>query len=223
MFMHKVTQSLTRQQEAPITTGKTIRWAHHYDFVVKLLTFGRQDALRQQTIRYASIPNGATVLDVGCGTGTLTLLAKAGAGKQGKVYGIDASPEMIHVAQQKALQRQSQVDFQTGLIESLPFSDATFDIVLSSLMFHHLPSALKQRGLAEIYRVLKPGGRLLIVDMQKPTTHIQRFALAVLVHHGMMGDVRDVRPLMEKLGYVNTQTGTMSWSVVGFAQGSRPQ
>ncbi|MBE2266634.1 MAG: methyltransferase domain-containing protein [Anaerolinea sp.] len=207
----------------PETQGRTIRWAGHYDLVVKLLTLGREKTLRGETIRQAAIRPGAAVLDVGCGTGTLTLLAKATAGQAGQVYGIDAAPEMIAAARQKAAQQGLSIDFQTGLIEALPFADATFDVVLSSLMFHHLPPELKQRGLAEIYRVLKPRGRLVIVDMLRPVTLMQHFTLATFVHHAASHDVYDLLPLMEQIGFEDRQSGTMSWRVLGFAQGSRPQ
>lgn len=219
--MHGRQHSHTHIETAPITQGRTIRWASHYDLVVKLLTLGRESTLRSQTIRQAAISRGQTVLDVGCGTGTLALLAKAEVGDLGRVNGIDASPEMIAVAQQKAHQQKREVDFQTGVIEALPFADGTFDVVLSSLMFHHLPPDLKQRGLAEIYRVLKPGGRVLIVDMTRPTTLPQRLTMTALVHHGQTSDVHDLLPLMEKIGYERVQTGSMSWRVLGFVQGNR--
>jgi ubiquinone/menaquinone biosynthesis C-methylase UbiE len=206
---------------APITQGRTISWARHYDLLVKLFTFGKENTFRNQMIRQAAIPTGAAVLDVGCGTGTLALLAKTEVGNLGRVYGIDASPEMIAVAQQKAHQQKREVDFQTGVIEALPFADGMFDVVLSSLMFHHLPPDLKQRGLAEIYRVLKPGGRVLIVDMTRPTTLPQRLTMTALVHHGQTSDVHDLLPLMEKIGYERIQTGSMTWRAIGFIQGSR--
>lgn len=221
--MHGSDHSHIHEQTAPSTQGRTIRWASHYDFVVKLLTLGREHTLRRQMIQQAAISKGAVVLDVGCGTGTLTLLAKTETGDLGQVYGIDASLEMIAVAQQKAVQQKQEVDFQTGVIEALPFADGTFDVVLSSLMFHHLPTDLKQRGLAEIYRVLKPGGRLLVVDMTRPTTLMQRLSMMVLVHRGLTGDVHDLLPIMEKIGFVGNQAGSLSWSVLGFVQGSRPK
>ncbi|MFN8527711.1 MAG: class I SAM-dependent methyltransferase [Anaerolineae bacterium] len=207
----------------PETQGRTIRWAGHYDLVVKLLTFGRETRLRAETIQQAAIQPGAAVLDVGCGTGTLTLLARAKTGAAGQVYGIDAAPEMIAAAREKAARQRLSVDFRTGLIESLPFADATFDVVLSSLMFHHLPPELKQRGLAEIYRVLRPGGRLLIVDMLRPASLMQHVTLLTLIHHAATHDVYDLLPLMEQIGFVNPQSGAMSWSVLGFVQGSRSQ
>lgn len=221
--MHTINHSHNHEQTVAGTQGRTIRWASHYDFVVKLLTLGRENTLRRQMIQQAAINKGETVLDVGCGTGTLTLLAKTETGNRGQVCGIDASPEMIAVACQKALQQQQSVDFQTGVIEALPFADGTFDVVLSSLMFHHLPPALKQRGLIEIYRVLKPGGRLLVVDMSRPTTRMQRLSMMVLVHRGLTGDVHDLLPIMKKIGFVGNQAGNLSRSVLGFVEGSRAQ
>ncbi|MBK8024901.1 MAG: class I SAM-dependent methyltransferase [Chloroflexi bacterium] len=107
------------------------------------------------------------------------------------------------------------------MIEDLPFGDGTFDVVLSSLMFHHLPPDLKGRGLAEILRVLKPGGRLIVVDMKTPEKLTERLAVTALLHHGMIADVRQLVPLMDRLGYVKTQAGSLTWSVLGFVQGSR--
>jgi ubiquinone/menaquinone biosynthesis C-methylase UbiE len=219
--MHGSDHSHSHEQTAPGTQGRTIRWASHYDFVVKLLTLGRENTLRRQTLQQAAITSGETVLDVGCGTGTLTLLAKTETGDRGQVYGIDASPEMIAVARQKALQQQQAVDFQTGVIEALSFADGTFDVVLSSLMFHHLPPDLKQRGLMEIHRVLKPGGRLIVVDMKRPTTLVQRFGIMALAHHQLDTDVRDLLPVMEQTGYIGNQTGSMSWGALGFVRGNR--
>jgi ubiquinone/menaquinone biosynthesis C-methylase UbiE len=189
---------------------------------VKLLTLGKENTLRRQMIQQAAIGRGATVLDVGCGTGTLTLLAKTEAGDRGQVYGIDASPEMIAVARQKAQRQQQALNFQIGVIEALPFSDGMFDVVLSSLMFHHLPSDLRQRGLTEIYRVLKPGGCLLVVDMKRPTTLLQRIGIMALAHHQLNTDVHDLLPAMEQIGFVGNQAGSMSWSVLGFVRGNHP-
>jgi ubiquinone/menaquinone biosynthesis C-methylase UbiE len=206
---------------APATEGRTIGWARHYDLAVRLLTLGKEQGLRDQTIRQAAIPSGATALDVGCGTGTLTLLAKTQTGDQGKVYGIDAAPEMIEVAQHKAVQQKRDVDFQTGVIEALPFPDDMFDVVLSSLMFHHLPDDLKKRGLSEIYRVLKPGGRLLIVDMRRPSNVVQHISMAFMFHGGITSGIQDLSPVMKEIGYTNIQLSNVQRSLLGFLQGQR--
>jgi demethylmenaquinone methyltransferase/2-methoxy-6-polyprenyl-1,4-benzoquinol methylase/phosphoethanolamine N-methyltransferase len=82
----------------------------------------------------------------------------------GKVYGIDAAPEMIDLARKKAARAGIPVKFEVRLAEELGFADSTFDVVLSRLAFHHLPDDLKRRALLEILRALKPGGMLLIAD-----------------------------------------------------------
>ncbi len=161
-------------EEGLQTTGRLIHWAKYYDLVAQVMAFGQAGRLRRLTIEQAHLQPGERVLDVGCGTGTLTLLAKKTVGPGGAVFGIDPSPEMIEVASGKARRKQAEVDFRLGVIEQLPFPDGSFDVVFSSLMMHHLPDDLKRRGLAEIYRVLrspdatsgKPGGRIAIVDMK---------------------------------------------------------
>lgn len=215
--MHSHTNS---HETVTPTTGRTITWAGHYDMFVNLLLFGREKSFRQSILRTAAIPSGASVLDVGCGTGTLALMAKNQLGAQGKVYGIDAAPEMIEVARHKATDQNRAVDFRQGVIESLPFEDATFDVVLSTLMFHHLPDDLKQRGLAEIYRVLKPGGRLLIVDMRRPTNIISHITMAFSFHGTLSSGIQDVVPMAQQAGYTNIHLD--NGGMLGSLQAQRP-
>lgn len=96
--------------------------------------------------------------DVGCGTGTLAILAKTQAGASVELHGQDASPQMI--ARQKAAQAGVNIDFRPALVEAIDAPDNSLDLVLSSLMVHHLPGDLKAKAFGEIYRVLKPGGRV---------------------------------------------------------------
>lgn len=146
-----------------------IHWASRYDLLLKLLFLGQEQAVRRRLLEPASIQPGYRVLDVGCGTGTMALAANALAGPTGKVSGIDPSPEMIDVARRKAAGAGADIDFRVGLIQEIPFQDDRFDVVVSSLMFHHLAGdETKRRGLAEIRRVLKPGGRCLIIDFDSP-------------------------------------------------------
>lgn len=154
---------------APRTRGRLMDWAApFYDAGCAALGLGRR--FRAETLAHARIRPGERVLDVGCGTGVLTRLAAQAVGAQGEVIGIDPGPAMLAVARRKAAQTGSRAQFRLAAIERLPFPDGSFDLVLSSLMLHHLPPDVKRAGLAEVYRVLKPGGRLLAVDLDRPTT-----------------------------------------------------
>lgn len=164
---------LKRQDSNPETTGIVMHhmaWA--YDLGCYLVGMGSR--FRRKTLQLAQLQSGEHVLDVGCGTGVLTRLAAEEVGNDGEVLGIDASAEMIQVAKRKAAKAHSKADFKLGVVESLPFEDERFDIVLSSMMLHHLPPELKVAGLREIFRVLKSGGRLMVVDVDKPTNLIGR-------------------------------------------------
>ncbi len=196
----------------PSTKGRTLRWASFYDAVVRLLSFGKDKAIRRKTVEFARISPGDYVLDVGCGTGDLTIAAKKIAGPNGNVIGTDASPEMIQVARRKAERDVADVTFRVDLIENISYPDNHFDLVLSSLMMHHLPEDLKSRGLAEIYRVLKPGGRLLIVDMESSSggSWVYKFSDFMIQLHGghtrMKDYVKKLVPLVERTGFTNVET-----------------
>jgi ubiquinone/menaquinone biosynthesis C-methylase UbiE len=127
---------------------------------------GQWRELRQRTVTLARMQPGDAVLDVGCGTGTLAMEVARRVGTTGRVVGVDPGAQQIARARSKAARRNLPIEFQIGVIEQLPFPDQTFDVVLSTLMMHHLPAPLKRQGLAEIARVLKPGGRLVIADFK---------------------------------------------------------
>lgn len=207
-------------EQAPATAGRLIRWAKYYDPCVSILTLGQRARIRQATVAKAEIQAGATVLEVGCGTGDVALAAKRRAGAGGTVYGIDPAPEMIAVARAKAARAGLALDFQVGVIEALAFPDASFDVVLSSLMMHHLPGDLKRRGLAEIARVLKPGGRLLIVDAKRPTTRVAQALTTLMLHGALREGIQDLPALLHEAGFVQVQAGDLGFGVLGFASGT---
>lgn len=129
-----------------------------------LLHRGKVRELRQRTLDLARIRPGQQVLDVGCGTGTLAIAAQRLVGETGQVCGVDPDERQVARARAKAARRRTPIEVWIGGIEQLDFPEATFDVVLSTMMLHHLPDDLLERGLAEIARVLKPGGRLVIAD-----------------------------------------------------------
>lgn len=205
-------------QQPAETEGSLIRWAPYYDFVTNLMTLGHARRLRRLTIDNALVRPGDNVLDVGCGTGEVTLLAKSRA-KEGRVYGIDPAPEMIEVARKKAARKNLEIDFRVGVIESLPFPDASIDVVTSSLMMHHLPDDLKVRGLAEVYRVLKPGGHLLIADFMNPTSSlVNHLFLAFTQHRALKSGIEDLRRLLTKAGFAQVTQADETVLVIGFVR-----
>ncbi|MCC6612495.1 MAG: class I SAM-dependent methyltransferase [Anaerolineae bacterium] len=207
-------------QAGPVTDGKLIRWAHRYDMVVKLLTLGLDRTLRERTADLAQIRPGDSVLDVGCGTGDLTLVAKARAGSDGWVCGIDAAPEMIEVARAKALKQGREIDFRVEAIERLPFDDDSFDVALSSMMMHHLPDDLKRAGLREVYRVLKPGGRLLVVDFRRGTTLHDHLSPVNLIHPHVSAGIDGLPTLVKAAGFSQVETGSTGFfPMVGYVRG----
>jgi len=161
--------------------------------------------LRQRTANLAQLQPGEQVLDVGCGTGTLALIAKERVGRAGRVVGVDPGKEQIARALKKAARRHVSIEFQVGVIEQLPFPDQTFDVVFSTLMMHHVPHPLKRQGLAEIARVLKPGGRLVIADFKgKP----ERTGLATRFHAGGSG-MHDLVAIVSEAGFSQVETEEM--------------
>lgn len=187
--------------QTPRTAGRVIRRARWYDLLGKI-PFLR--ALRETLIELAAPASGEHVLDVGCGTGTLAIALASRAGP-GKVHGIDASPEMIEVAREKAAKAGVDVDFQLALIEALPFPDASFDLVTCSLVLHHLPEALQRTGLAQVRRVLRPGGRLLVVDFVAPSHSPLGHLLALLGHARGPRTVDTLTPMLAEAGFSDVE------------------
>lgn len=134
-------------------------------FLDRFLLRGKVRAMRARVLVLAKLGDGQALLDVGCGTGTLALEAARAPGSTLRVAGVDPAPRQIRRARAKARRARLDVDFQQAGIEALPYADASFDAVTSTLMIHHLPDELQRRGLAEIGRVLTPEGRLVVADV----------------------------------------------------------
>ncbi|HVA28242.1 MAG TPA: methyltransferase domain-containing protein [Candidatus Baltobacteraceae bacterium] len=186
-------------------TGGILHDAAGYDFMMWLLHFGREYRFRADAIELASLVPGESVLDVGCGTGTLAIAAKRKVGKAGTVYGIDASREMLARARAKAKKQRADVAFENAAAEALPFPDARFDVVVSTIMLHHLPRKIRLEAAREIRRVLKPDGRVAIVDFQDSGKrgffgHVRRH------RHGHV-KIDDMLALLDEAGLNVTQSG----------------
>ena len=146
------------------TQGQVIQWPVFYELILWGITRGKERAFRQFIVEQAGLRPGEAVLDVGCGVGTQALVAREVVGETGRVAGIEPSLKMVNHAQRKAARRGLPVDIQQGVIERLAYPDQSFDVLLCVIVMHHMPDDTKLQGMKEMARVLKPGGRLLVVD-----------------------------------------------------------
>ncbi len=208
-------QSLT-----PSTTGLVVHWAARYDLLVWLVTLGRERVFREKVLRLARLEPGESVLDVGCGTGTLAIAAKRHVGPRGPVSGIDASPEMIARAGKKARKAGVEVVFKNAVAEALPFPDAQFDAVLTTVMLHHLPRKARQQCACEMRRVLKPGGRVLAVDFGGAAPE-RRNLLAHFHRHGHV-NLRDIIAVLSEAGLNIVESGAVGISDLQFVLAAAP-
>ena len=208
-------------QSAPETRGITIHWARAYDRLAmwKILTLGRGIKIWQEMLDQSGLKPGNWALDVGCGPGSLTLQAKKRVGQAGRAVGIDASPEMIAVAREKAQRAGADVEFQLEAVERLPFPEDSFDVVLSSLMMHHLPDDVKRQGLSEIRRVLKPGGCLIILDFKCPDSNHRRALLPFMLHRSIQVGVQDLGALLEDAGITEIELRDTQIKAFGYLRG----
>ena len=156
-----------------------------YDPILRWLM--REERFKRTLIQEASIQPGQQVLDLGCGTATLTVMIKQ-AHPQAVVTGLDGDPQVLKIGRDKAKKARVDLTLDQGMAYDLPYSAASFDRVLSSLMFHHLNRQDKQRALKEICRVLKPDGRLLILDFGPPASLWSRLLSPVMARLEEVGD-----------------------------------
>ncbi len=152
-------------EEDPYISSRELfdKWAPEYD--KSPLQWGFLRPAHNLIIeRLGEIPPGSTILDIACGTGILTFRL-AGLVPEGKVAGVDFSPEMIKQARAKLPGGESNATFIEGNAEDLPFPDNSFDYVTCSFSFHHFPN--HEKAVQEMHRVLKNGGQAYLIDPYK--------------------------------------------------------
>jgi len=134
-----------------------------------------ESTFKRRLIEQTRIKSGHRVLDLGCGTATLTLLIKR-THPDTTVVGIDGDPKILGIAKNKATQAGLEIALDQGMSFDLPYPDASFDRVVSSLVFHHLNRDNKVATVNEVHRVLRAGGELHIADFGKPQNTLMRAA-----------------------------------------------
>lgn len=156
----------------------------------------------RRLIDQADIHPGQRVLEIGCGTGNLAILLKR-THPEAEVVGLDPDAKALDRARRKSEGKAASVEFDLGFSEELPYPDASFDRVLSALMFHHLEPPVKKLALLEVRRVLRPGGSIHMVDLAAGEETLHGF-LARVLHpgHGSRFSSADPIPaLMAQTGF----------------------
>jgi ubiquinone/menaquinone biosynthesis C-methylase UbiE len=189
------------------TRGRTLDYAAFvYDILEPILMLGQLPEYDSKIISLLELTPAHRVLDLGCGTGVLSakIAGQLDEAAGGICIGIDAAAKMIGVARRK--RGVSACRFDVAAAENLPYERESFHAVVSSLFFHHLPLDLKEKALRESWRVLRPGGQLIVADMHRPTTwtgalvsHVSRW---FFMQPQIAENIRGVMPgLIEEAGF----------------------
>ena len=141
--------------------GTTLDHFRLNEMVSQIAFGGRRGSVYERIVRLAGVRPGDTVLDVGCSSGYLARKLATAAGPAGTVTGVDPSAAAVAHARRRA---RPAMTFTTAVAQDLPLPDSSFDVVTSTLALHHVPARQRQRAFAEMYRVTRPGGRLLVAD-----------------------------------------------------------
>ncbi|HZM80876.1 MAG TPA: class I SAM-dependent methyltransferase [Candidatus Limnocylindrales bacterium] len=183
-FRLKLGQRLVggRHGHAPDGSGGHIVRPKLYETVGAIGFAGRRRRVYDGLVALAGIAAGDRVCDVGCGTGYFTRRAAAAAGPTGKVTGIDPSEPVLAYARGKA---PANADFVLAGGEAVPLGDGTCDVVVSSLAIHHIPPDLRPAAFGEMWRLLRVGGTLLVVDFRPPQGRVARHLIGALSGHAM--------------------------------------
>ena len=201
--------------------GAVLHSAGLYDAIVWFALRGRERQLREWLLELSGINPGESVLDVGCGTGTLAILAKAAVGACGIVCGVDPSPEMLTRARAKSAKAGVEVRFESGVAQALPYQDSSFDLALCTMMLHHLGRATRRELAEELRRVVRPGGRVLLVDFARPQAKRRGFAAHFRHRHGHV-DLSEIVALLEGAGFHLLESGAVGIKNLHFALAAAP-
>lgn len=138
-----------------------------YDRIVAATT--RERYFKKSLLSQVSLPREGLALDLGCGTGTMTRWLR-NDWPDARVIGLDADARALDIAQTRRPEGGCKIEYQQADAQALPLEDKSVDLVVSSLFFHHLKDDEKEKVLAEVFRVMRPGSQLLVADWGKPDT-----------------------------------------------------
>ncbi|MBI2845313.1 MAG: methyltransferase domain-containing protein [Chloroflexi bacterium] len=219
-------------QESPQKDSKDYIPALGFDFLTPFYDsfqkwLGREKELKGCLLQEAQIASGHRVLDLGCGTATLTILIKQNH-PQAEVMGLDADPKILAIARCKVSRSGLDIRLDQGLAYELPYPANSFDRILSSLVFHHLNTQQKQLAFEEVFRVLKPRGELHILDFGKPHNFWGRvISLYMRLHEEAADNISGLLPEMlrqEGFEHVSETVRFMTlFGTISVYRGQKPQ
>ncbi|NRQ40769.1 methyltransferase domain-containing protein [Nonomuraea sp. NN258] len=169
--------------------GGTIDHPRAYELFASFGFIGGRRAAFTRLAAQARPRAGDRVVDVGCGTGYLSRILAPVVGPAGQVTGVDPAPSMVEYAVKRA---PANCSYLVGQAQELPFPDASCDIVVSSLAVHHVPVRDRPRAIAEMFRVLRPGGRLVIGEFRPPVNPLLNRLVGLLTGPAMRHSPRDL-------------------------------
>ena len=204
----------------PRTHGILIDHGRSHDLLTAAFFGGRRRAVFTELAALSGARPGDRVLDVGCGTGYFTWVMARAVAPGGTAEGVDPSPE--GVARARRVTRLANCTFSEGIGQALDAPDDAYDVVVTSLMLHHLPEALRPQAVGEMWRVVRPGGRVLVADFRPPATRLGR----VLVGPHRSPAMRDnpvhlLEPMVREAGFEHVDGGRVRpW--IQYVRGVKP-
>lgn len=190
-----------------------------YERKTALMFLGRRRRTYDRMVQLAGISAGDHVLDIGCGPGFLTRRAAVATGPTGRVVGIDPSEPVIEYARRKS---PPWCEYQITGGDRIDGPDGGFDVAVTSLAMHHVPADRRSATLAEIHRLVRPGGRLLIVEFRPPRSRLGRRVVGTFVSHGMRHNhIEHIPHALSEAGFTPTATGDL-WPLLSYVVAQRP-
>ncbi|APD84508.1 methyltransferase [Mycobacterium intracellulare subsp. chimaera] len=187
------------------SSGWLLNHPRYYELFSGLWLLGRRSRFWDRLVVLSGAQPGEHVLDVGCGTGYFTRRIARAVGLGGTVVGIDPAQRMLDHARQHS---PANCSYQRAGAEDLPFADESFDRVVSSLAFHHLPLDRRSDAMREMFRVLRPGGCLFIADIPPSSGGLLHRVAAVFSAHAREQDsVHQLSDLIADAGFAITGSG----------------
>lgn len=202
------------------TTGLVLHHGRSYDACAALFFGGRRRHVYTRLAALSGVQPGDRILDVGCGTGYFTRIMGQAAAPGGTAVGLDPSGDAI--AEARRVTQLANCTFRNGIAEAIDAPDGAYDVVVSSLMLHHLPEDLRPRVIGEMYRVLRPGGQVLIADFRPPANRVGRQIVGAITGPMMKNTaVELVEPMARAAGFAEIVPGDVRpW--MHYVQATKP-